>query len=158
MTEICDFESFVSRRLTIDKELGTVNTYFTDGEKKQGLYKWKKDFSGEVTYTAKITALGKGNYILDLGRLSSTATVYLDGKLVGETTLPPYRVKFTSDGTPCELKIVVANTSANECARTDYFDVMDIRDVGPYHEKMKFLEAQKQPGGLFGPVRIFSVG
>ena len=96
-----------------------------------------------------------GEYILDLGRLSSTAAVYLDGELIGEATMPPYKLKFTADGNAKELKIVVANTAANECARTDYFDKKDIKDVGPYHERMKTLEAKKECGGLFGPVKIY---
>ncbi|MBE6645223.1 MAG: hypothetical protein E7612_07610 [Ruminococcaceae bacterium] len=151
---LTDFSSFVSRRLRIDTELGTVNEYFDSGEIERGLYAWDRDFSGEVTYTSDLAALEKGEYILDLGKVSSTALVYLGEELIGEKTMPPYKLKFTSDGTAKKLKIIIANTAANECARTDYFDKNDKRDVGPYHEKMKILEAKKECGGLFGPVTI----
>ena len=63
---LTDFTSFVSRRLTIDTAPVTVNTYSDDGEKKQGLHRWERDFSGEVRYISKIPALNEGEYILDL--------------------------------------------------------------------------------------------
>ena len=53
-----------------------------------------------------------------------------------------------------ELKIIVANTPANECARTDYFDRHLAKDVGPYHERMVVSEAKEGAGGLFGPIII----
>ena len=154
VSEITDVTSFISRKLLIDTEVGTVNTYFDSGEMKSGFYKWDKDFSGEVTYLAKLPALTPGEYVLDLGSLSTTARVYIDGTHIGEVTMPPYKVKFLGKNKECELKITVANTAANECTRTDYFDKMDIRDVGPYHQRMKVLEAKKERGGLFGPIQI----
>ena len=154
VSEITDVTSFISRKLLIDTEVGTVNTYFDSGEMKSGFYEWDKDFSGEVTYLAKLPSLTPGEYVLDLGSLSTTARVYIDGTPIGEVTMPPYKVKFSGQNKECELKITVANTAANECTRTDYFDKMDIRDVGPYHQRMKVLEAKKERGGLFGPIQI----
>ena len=51
-----------------------------------------------------------------------------------------------------ELKIVVANTPANECANSDYFSRHLLKDVGPYHERMVVSEKKEKAGGLFGPV------
>lgn len=53
-----------------------------------------------------------------------------------------------------ELKIVVANTPANECARSDYFSKHLPQDVGPYHKRMVLSEKEEKAGGLFGPVTI----
>ena len=151
---ITEFSSFISRKLEISTERGTVNTYFDDGERKSGLYLWDKDLSGEVTYDAVMPKLPHGEYILSLGELSSSAKVYVDGKFIGESEYPPHNIRFKADGNEKSLRITVANTAANECARTDYFDRTDIRDVGPYHEKMKGLEKKMGCGGLFGPVTL----
>ena len=50
------------------------------------------------------------------------------------------------------MSIVVANTCANECVRTNYFSVSEEADVGPYHEKMNLEEKSFLSGGLSGPV------
>ena len=160
LTEILridNFRSFISRKYVISNELGTLNNYFDEGEMRDGFYEWDKDFSGEVTYITEIPQLNDGDYILDLGKVSCSATVYIDGNEVGEATFPPYLIKFTGKNKKSVLKIIVANTAANECARTDYFDLKDIRDVGPYHVKMHDHEVAKESGGLFGPVKIYEI-
>lgn len=157
VADITNFRSYISRREVISCERGTANDYYESGEIREGLYEWDKSFSGEVTYTAHLPPMDDGEYIVELGEVRSTATVYVDEDLVGSTTLPPYFVKISNKKHGRDLKIVVANTPANECARTDYFDKMDVKDVGGYHPKMKFKEMQAKPGGLLGPVKISKI-
>ena len=52
---------------------------------------------------------------------------------------------------------MVANTAANVCARTDYFNMHDIKDVGPYHAKMVLQEAKQTGGGLLGPLTLYKL-
>lgn len=66
--------------------------------------------------------------------------------------MPPYRLALPEAKSGDELKIIVANTIANACCVTDFFEVQDIKDVGPYHENMIKHEAKVPAGGLFGPV------
>ena len=51
-----------------------------------------------------------------------------------------------------ELKIIVANTPANECERTEYFNNHLQQDVGPYHNAMSVAELKEKAGGLFDPI------
>ena len=158
VTEISKFTSFVSRRQLITVERGTCNEFYDSGEMREGLYEWDKNFSGEVTYIAQLPSLEKGEYLLEFSEVRSTAKIYIDGVCAGITTMPPYSVKFKVEESANELRVVVANTPANECARTDYFDRMDRRDVGGYHEKMHIKEAlYSRGGGLFGPVKLFRI-
>ena len=69
--------------------------------------------------------------------------------------MPPYRVKICGVKNGDELKILVANTAANVCARADYFSRRDIADVGPYHAKMVLEEAKAPAGGLLGPIKLY---
>ena len=151
--ELTEFTSFISRKCYFDHEKALQSTFFTDGQRRQGLYEWDSDFSGEVTYLCPLPKLEKGRYFLNLGSMRSTAAVYIDGEKVGEATLPPYRISIDIDESK-ELQIIVANTSANICANTDYFMHHDIADVGPYHANMVKNEARQPGGGLFGPVTL----
>ena len=157
VASITEFKSYISRKEIISTARGTVNDYYDYGEIRYGLYEWEKDFSGEVTYTADLPILDDGEYMIELGEVRTTAAVYIDDELVGVTTFPPYFVKFRNKNNGRALKIIVANTYANECARTDYFDKADIRDVGSYHEKMHLKELAAKSGGLLGPVKISKI-
>ena len=68
--------------------------------------------------------------------------------------MPPYRIPIHHSMGGKELRIVVANTIANVCARSDYFDRHSNADVGPYHARMVKSEALVPGGGLLGPVQI----
>lgn len=150
---LTDWSSFVSRAYEIDGSSGIKNTYYTDGDRKAGLYEWDHGFSGEVTYTCHLPTLDKGDYILSLGNVRHTATAYINGNKIGETTMPPYRIPFIYCGEG-ELTVTVANTAANACSNADYFEKTDIRDVGPYHAKMTLKEQKEPGGGLLGPVTV----
>lgn len=154
---LTDIRSYVSRRYQLDFENGIRNTYYASGPMRSGLYKWEPEFSGEVTYLCKLPQLEDGPYLLDLGEVRCTACAYLDGQKIGEATMPPYRIPLDSAMSEKELQIVVANTAANVCARTDYFAKHDIKDVGPYHAKMVIQEAKQAGGGLLGPVTLYQL-
>jgi len=154
---ITDVTSFVSRRYEIHPHKGPQNYYCNSGEKQSGLYEWDNDFSGEVTYTCILPKLTEGKYVLNLGEVRYFAKIYLNGKKIAEATMPPYKIMLDGAKSFDELKIVVANTIANACKSTDFFERQDKRDVGPYHEKMNSLESQVPAGGLIGPVVIEKV-
>ena len=149
---LSDFESYVSRKYEIGNGIAVKNTYFTSGVIKKGLYKWADDFSGEVTYIHKLKNLTPGIYEIDLGDVNSVATVFVDGKEVGKSSMPPYSVSFCIESSSADLLIVVSNTCANECVRTDYFAKNNPLDVGPYHQNMNIEEKLRMSGGLMGPV------
>ena len=154
---LCTLEnirSFVSRRYSLSYEEGIRNERFPSGPLTEGLHQWDPAFSGEVTYLCPLPRLEPGRYILDLGEVRCTAAAYLDGQLIGEATMLPYRIPIDGSMGGRELRIVVANTAANVCARSDYFSRHPAADVGPYHENMQKAEAQQPGGGLLGPVRI----
>lgn len=151
------FSSYVSRVYTIEKTSGMNNVYYQSGQTREGLYEWDKAFSGEVMYSCALPSLENGEYVLDLGEVRYTAVAYIDGEKIGEITMPPYRIPFKYNGGKT-LSISVANMAANACAHTEYFDGLDIRDIGPYHsESMNEKELQEPGGGLFGPVVIEKV-
>ena len=158
VSDITKFTSYISRRQIISCERGTTNEYYESGDLREGLYEWDRELSGEVTYITTLPYLENGEYLLQLGEVRNTAKVFVEGECVGITTMPPYSVNFHVSEGEKELRIIVANTPANECARTDYFDRLDIRDVGGYHEKMKIKEAlYSKGGGLLGPVKLFKL-
>ena len=154
---LTDIRSYISRRYQLDFENGIRNAYYTTGSMRSGFYEWDPGFSGEVTYLCRLPQLEDGQYLLDLGDVRCTACAYLDGQKIAEVTMPPYRIPLGGTMGEKELQIVVANTAANACARTDYFEKHDIKDVGPYHAKMVIPEAKQPGGGLLGPLTLYKL-
>lgn len=151
--EISDFNSYISRKYEINPTYGVVNTYFDSGENLP-IGEWDRDFSGEVTYTAKLPEIGEGEFLLDMGEVRHYAKIYINGIKMCEATMPPYVVSIQAKSGD-ELKIVVANTPANVTHNAEFFELQDIRDVGPYHKKMKLKEALAPAGGLMNSVKIY---
>ena len=160
--DITEIKSYISRKYEIHPQDGPRNSYYDKGTERTGLYEWDKDFSGEVTYTCILPEISRVSeatipeYILDLGEVRHYAKVFLNDCKVGEVTMPPYRVVLKGAKAGDRLKITVANTIANACCNTAYFDLQDIRDVGPYHSKMIKQEAKAKAGGLLGPIAIYT--
>lgn len=150
---INDLTSYVSRRYVIDSEKGPQNIYPEREEREDCFAPFDEDFSGEVTYEAVIGTDVEDAY-LSLGAVNHWTKIYVNGEKRAEATMPPYMARLGDVHKGDELKIVVANTIAQACTHTDYFEVQDKRDVGTYHAKMKLLEAKAPRGGLFGPVCI----
>lgn len=125
-----------------------------DEPKPCNLEPWGIAFSGEAKYETVLPKLEKGRYLLDCHKVNRFMRVAVDGKVIAERTVEPFRVELPELCGGETLTLTVANTIANECAHTDYFDIHDPADVGPYHSKMKIQEAKEPAGGLFGPVTL----
>lgn len=154
---LTDITGYVSREYRLDPENGPENSYPAPGSRPVELGGWDPAFSGEVTYTAVLPELPDGMLYLDLGKVNHTVRIFMNGKPAGEKTMPPYVIPLPGAKRGDVLTIVVANTIANACANTAYFDKQDIRDVGPYHANMIKYEELAPAGGLFGPVRVLLV-
>ena len=119
---------------------------FVSGETPFVLKSWSKtglaNFSGEATYskTFALPSSYKGGLLLDLGRVSSVANVFVNGQHVDTVVWRPYRLdisKFVRPGKN-EVKIEVTNTEANQ------------RAVGTRHYLLPAIDVD----GLEGPVRL----
>lgn len=154
LCEIKDFSAEIIRKYEVHDQKGPMNTYYADGEKLSGLGEWKSDFSGEVRYTAVIPENCKGKIMLSLGEVRHFAKVFVDNEKAAELTMPPYMTPLENVAGK-KLEIVVANTAANACAVSKYFENSDPGDVGPYHARMIEKEKKVLSGGLIGPVKIF---
>lgn len=150
--ELTDIRAYISLHYKLDPEKGIVRTSYQPDEHPLTSSGWDPDFSGEVTYLCRLPELTGGFYRLRLGEVRHTAKIYIDDKQVGIATMPPYELPLGYLKGQEMLQLVVANTAANECARTPYFDSHDIRDVGPYHENMQKYESKAPAGGLTGPI------
>jgi len=155
-TEITDFESYISRKYTIDDEKGPEYLFVKQENSVKGLYEWDRDFSGEVTYSAVIPKIEEGEYILELGDVRHYAKVYVNGIKAGEVIMPPYRLAVSLKSGDV-LKTEVQNTPSNVTRRAEYFEKCDIKDVGPYHVNMKKAEENAPCGGLIGPVKLYKI-
>jgi hypothetical protein len=147
--------AYINREYSIKD--GPHNDYFADGERPMSLGEWEKHFSGEVTYIFRAEYIESGDYMLDLGAVRHFAQIYVNGKKVGEKTMPPYRIRLDGLKSGDEIKIRVANTIANVCHDAKLFDTAPTYDVGPYHEHMIKLEKNAPAGGLWGEVKIIKI-
>ena len=141
--ELSEDRAYISREYYIpDNAPCPENRYFKPMEKPIRLGEWEKSFSGEATYEFTLPVLPDGNILVDLGEVRHFAKLYLNGDPLAKLTMPPYTARLDGAKSGDSLKIVVANTVANACASTKYFEIQDIRDVGPYHEKMSIWEKE----------------
>lgn len=151
--ELTEARSRISRIYKLDMEKGVRNEY-PENEWQDGFVLWDESLSGEATYIFTLPTLDAGEYRLDLGEVRHYAKVFLNGEKIGECTMPPYTIELGSLGGGEELKIIVANTPANECARSDYFEKNQEKDVGPYHQKMVISERKEGAGGLLQKISL----
>ncbi len=118
---------------------------------------WDGTFSGEVLYQTQIPTDLASGAILDLGEVRYAARIFVNGISTAEKTFPPYRVTLPALRKGDTLEILVANTAANACANTDFFDTNSPAWVGSYHAAMKVKEAKMPGGGLLGDVRLYPI-
>jgi hypothetical protein len=120
---------------------------FASGTTPFPLEAWTKtplaNFSGTAIYEKNFTlsdAYRDHRLVLDLGRVSSVAEVYVNGRLAGTLVWSPFKLDITEFTKPGEnhLKIRLTNTEANA------------RAVGTYHR----ILAKVDVCGLEGPVEI----
>ncbi len=92
-------------------------------------------FAGFVRYTADL-ALAEGRYIIDLGEVGETASLFVNGCPAGERIIPPYRFEFDAEEGKTTLTIIT--TSHLGYKMRDAFS--------------QFLTLD--PVGLLGPVKL----
>jgi len=153
---ITDFRKFVSRHYYIDSEKGVMNTYY--GENDNPDIKVDKSFSGEITYKCILKDIPEGIYILNLGDVKHFAKIYVNGKKEGISTMPPYKFVLDNLKNCDELTIVVANTIAGACASTDYFDKIDIKLIGTYHQNMVKHEKEEMIAPSISGITLEKIG
>ncbi|HEY1806969.1 MAG TPA: glycosyl hydrolase [Acidobacteriaceae bacterium] len=120
---------------------------FVTGPTPLSLQSWTgtglANFSGTAVYTKTFTLPDRFRgqpLMLDLGRVSSVAEVYINGASAGTLVWSPYRLditKFVQPGTN-QIRIVVTNTEANR------------RAVGTWHHILPAIDVD----GMEGPVQI----
>jgi hypothetical protein len=120
---------------------------FVSGTTPFSLEAWTKtplaNFSGTAIYEKSFTlpeAYRGKRLVLDLGRVSSVAEVYVNGRQAGTLVWRPFKLDITEYAKPGEnhLKIRLTDTEANA------------RAVGPSHRILANIEVC----GLEGPVEI----
>ena len=135
--------------------------------KFESLYDWTtssddriKYYSGEATYKIDFNLAqikDDENYIIDLGRLTAMAKVYVNDKYAGGAWTSPYSVDITDyvKSGANSVSVTVVNNWMNRIIG-DMKMPADQREtwylVNPYNEQSRL-----QPSGLFGPVEIKSV-
>jgi hypothetical protein len=117
-----------------------------------------KYFSGVGTYTKTVQAppqwFRKGSRMwIDLGDVKNLAAVSVNGKKLGETWHPPYRVDVTSALKPGanQITIEVVNAWVNRLIGDEQPGAtkLTFADVKPYKANSPLL-----PSGLLGPVTV----
>lgn len=100
--------------------------------------------------------------VLDLGSVRETATVRLNGQLLGKLWSLPYRIQIPAQllKTQNTLEIDVTNLSANRIRKldTDKFPWRKFYDINFVSIQYTPFDASKwnlEPSGLLGPVVIY---
>jgi hypothetical protein len=95
---------------------------------------------------------------LDLGRVRYACELVVNGRRLGRRIWAPYvfpirnRLRVGLN----EIRVIVANTMANQFAATKVLDRWPEEIVGPYHRIAALFERESLPSGLHGPVRIMA--
>jgi hypothetical protein len=120
---------------------------FVAGATPFSLQSWTQtglaNFSGSAIYTRSFvlpSSFRDQRLMLDLGRVSSVADVFVNGEHAGTLVWSPYRIDITRLIKPGEnqIKVVVTNTEANQ------------RAVGTWHHILPAIDVN----GMEGPVQI----
>lgn len=159
---ISEFLASPISTFTIEKT-GTCNKHIETSYGEIALGSWEsvygKAFSGEVSYITDIVIdeTEAAAYCIDLGRVDSVASIFLNGKEYGRLAMTPKKLIIPKNEMPkgqVNLEIRVANTAANQYAFADYEQYYTSMELGPYHAMMKEFEKEEAGGGLYGPVTI----
>ena len=124
-----------------------------------------KSFSGTARYSIKFdtAALHDKTVSLDLGNVSQSAWVKLNGKDFGTLFIPPYRVTVDNlKPRDNELEVEVTSTSANRIRELDQRGVkwQNFYDINFVNQDYKPFNAANWPvtdSGLLGPVTLTDV-
>lgn len=96
------------------------------------------DFSGIIKYETEVILPQADKYLLELGDVGETVSVYINGKYAGSRICSPYRLDITefANAGKCILRADVANSMA-------------YREKDIFSKSMMFARS-----GLLGPVRV----
>lgn len=120
---------------------------FITGATPFSLQSWTQtglaNFSGSAIYTRSFvlpSTFRNQRLVLDLGRVSSVADVFVNGQHAGTLVWSPYRLDISRLIKPGEneIEVIVTNTEANQ------------RAVGTWHHILSAIDVN----GMEGPVRI----
>ena len=121
-----------------------------------------ESFSGAAVYSTRFDSPSehKGEWELDLGEVAQSARVRLNGKELGTTFVPPFRLilpQLREVGN--ELEIEVVSTSANRIRDLDrrkvpWRNFNDINFVNIDYKPFNAAEWPVAPSGLLGPVTL----
>lgn len=110
-----------------------------------------RHFSGTATYRTTLRRDAAGTATLDLGRVETVATVFVNGRKVRTLWAPPYRCQIELRAGANELRVEVANTWFNRL----------VYDAGLPEAQRKTWTigapkkgAPLEPAGLLGPVTV----
>ena len=110
-----------------------------------------RHFSGTATYRTTLRRDAAGTATLDLGRVETVATVFVNGRKVRTLWAPPYRCQIELKAGENELRVEVANTWFNRL----------VYDAGLPEAQRKTWTigapkkgAPLEPAGLLGPVTL----
>ncbi len=110
-----------------------------------------QNFSGTATYTASVKASAGGTAVLDLGRVESVATVFVNGQEVRKLWSSPYRCEITLAKGDNDLRVAVANTWFNRLA---YDEGLPLAQRKTWTIAAPKKDAPRTLSGLLGPVSI----
>ena len=124
-----------------------------------------QNFSGSARYTATFELSGSlaGEYLLDLGKVSESARVWVNGQDAGILWSIPFTArigKFLKTGTNT-IEIEVANLMANRIRQMDQQKIQwrnyhEINFVNIDYKPFDASEWKLMPSGLLGPVTILA--
>jgi hypothetical protein len=125
-----------------------------------------KAFAGTARYSLKFDAPASGGQptLLNLGKVSQSARVKLNGKDYGTLLIPPYRVVVDNlKATGNELEVEVTSTAANRIRDLDQRGVkwQNFHDINFVNQDYKPFNAANWPladAGLLGPVTLTAGG
>ena len=143
---------------------GFYDVVHNDGEVACELGAWDRfvgvDYSGSCVYKTEFSLSDEmvgAEGEIDLGAVSYSAKVELNGVSLGSVLAAPYRLR-VPNGVLHEkntLNVTVTNTSANWYLTTDYFDKYDVSELSPYFDGEMRYAKDSLDGGLYGPVKLF---
>jgi hypothetical protein len=118
-------------------------------------------FAGTATYAIRFDAPEEADqWLLDLGAVAQSASIRLNGRIIGKLVAPPFRIETGAlQAEDNFLEIDVTNLAANRIRDLDRRGVewkkfYDINFVNIDYAPFDASEWPLHPSGLIGPVRL----
>ena len=133
---LTNFKTRIISKMILSKN-GVSKTTVCDG------FELDSDFSGEVSFTTKLSLDKTSDALLSFETLYYSAKVLVNGKNAGFVALSPYTLEIpqslfkTGDN---KIEIIVANTPANAYLAFDPSQYFEKRFLGTYNQKQRTFE------------------